>query len=454
MSGIDFSSAQDDSFQRGDRGDPLEADLRFVWHPFTQHAGARAPICVKSAKGTQLFDVGGKTYLDMISSWWVNIHGHCDPEINGALSLQASRLEHVMFAGFTHEPGAQLAQVLAHELPGELNRVFYSDNGSTAVEVALKMAYQYWLNRGERGRTRIAALSKGYHGDTFGAMSVGRKTGYFRHFHNMLFPVDFLPVAETWHGDPESGLREARALADIEKHFERHGRETCALILEPLIQGAGGMRFYSEDFMREVSMITRRNGVLLIFDEVMTGFGRTGFLFASELLEDPPDIVCLSKGLTGGYLPLGATVVKDGIFAAFLGESPMLGFAHGHSFTGNPLSCAVALKSLELIKSRRCMEKVAEIQGWFEKYFLPLGELASLVRVRFRGGVAAVDLQGRSHRSGATTSRLLEEAFLRDGFVIRPFGKTIYLMPPYCVREDEIARACRSIRKNVLALVE
>lgn len=445
-----FSKVQD-SPEGNARDDLLEADARFVWHPFTQNSSHQKPVYIKSAKGSQLFDQKGNAYLDMISSWWVNIHGHCDPEINAALTQQLSNLEHVMFAGFTHEPGVRLAKALSDCLPGTLNRVFYSDNGSTAVEVALKIAYQFWLNKGVKNRVRIAALTKGYHGDTFGAMSVGKGTGYFRHFHEMLFSVDFLPVAETWHGDTEVQSREAEALIEIEKHFEQHGNETCAIIIEPLIQGAGGMRMYSESFLLQITSIARRFGVLVIFDEVMTGFGRTGKLFASELLVDPPDLVCLSKGLTAGYMPLGATVVTDRIFEKFLGDSPFVSFAHGHSFTGNPLACAVALKSLELIKQRRCIERVAEIQDWFAKHLLPLSHLEGVVRTRFRGGVAALDISLRGSKQIDIRS-FLERAFLADGLVIRPFGRTVYLMPPYCITEAEIARACASIQKQILHL--
>ncbi|HYD63933.1 adenosylmethionine--8-amino-7-oxononanoate transaminase, partial [Azospirillum sp.] len=329
--------------------DIVELDRRHLWHPFTQAATAPEPIPVVRAEGVSLFTADGREILDLISSWWVNLHGHAHPAIVEAIARQAATLEQVIFADFTHAPAATLAARLAGILPEGLTRVFFSDDGSTAVEVAMKMARQFWRNRGDGRRRRYLAFDGAYHGDTFGAMSVGKSSGFYEPFHDLLFEVSHLDYPATWDGDAEVEAKEAAALAKLDAWLADHGDDVAAFIAEPLVQGAAGMRMVRPAFLRAVVERVRAAGALVIFDEVMTGFGRTGALFASLRAGIAPDLICLSKGLTGGFLPLSATVTTEAIYEGFLDGSFDRAFAHGHSFTANPLGCAAALASMDLL---------------------------------------------------------------------------------------------------------
>ena len=306
------------------------ADRAFVWHPFTQAKTAAEPIEVASAKGAVLTARDGRDYLDMISSWWVTLHGHAEPRIARAIAVQAQSLEHVIFADVTHAGAAELARRIAALLPGDLERVFFSDNGSTAVEVSLKLSLQYWRNLG-RPRRRIVAFEHGYHGDTFGAMSVGATSGFFEPFRDRLMETLFLPFPATFDGDNEADVREEAALEAARRLFEEHGDEIAAVIVEPLVQGAGGMRMCRPSFLTGLATLVREAGALLIFDEVMTGFGRTGAMFACQRAGVVPDMICLAKGLTGGFVPMAMTACRPGVFDAFLGEDFSKAFAHAHS---------------------------------------------------------------------------------------------------------------------------
>ena len=282
----------------------IARDKRYVWHPYTQHGTEGDPIVIARAKAASLFDSGGREILDLISSWWTCTHGHSHPKLNAALAAQASRFEHVMFAGFTHEPAADLAASLAKILPGDLNKVFFSDDGSTSVEVALKIAYQYWINRDEPRRRGLIAFDGGYHGDTLGAMSLGRGSKFFTPFRDLMCEVSVLPYPGTFEGDDAAGEREAGALSALEATLTDRRTGIAALIVEPLLQGAGGMRVCRPEFLKRLVKTARDAGVLVIFDEVATGFGRTGSMFAMEQAKVVPDLVCLSKGLTAGYMPM------------------------------------------------------------------------------------------------------------------------------------------------------
>src|SRR4029077_19850085 len=301
--------------------DVLARDLRHVWHPFTQHGTEGDPIVLTGAKAASFFDAEGREILDLVSSWWTCTHGHAHPKINAALAEQAAAFEHVMFAGFTHRPAVDLATKVAALLPDDLARVFFSDDGSTSVEVALKIAYQYWINVGEARRRVLVGFDGGYHGDTLGAMSLGRGSQMFSPFRDLMCKVVVLPCPATFEGDDAADEREAGAISAFEALLADRGQSVAGLIIEPLLQGAGGMRLYRPSFLKRLLETARAMGVLVIFDEVATGFGRTGTMFAMERASVVPDLVCLSKGLTSGYMPLAVTVAREAVFEAFLGNS-------------------------------------------------------------------------------------------------------------------------------------
>lgn len=417
--------------------DTRRQDARHVWHPFTQMQTAPPPIAIASARGASLYTEDGREILDLISSWWVTLHGHAEPSIAEAIARQAGRLEQVIFAGFTHEPATSLAARLTAELPGDLNRVFFSDDGSTSVEVALKLALQFWRNRGEH-RPRILALEGGYHGDTFGAMAAGASSGFFRAFDEHLFDVTHLPFPETWANDPDVERKEAEALAALDQALADHGSATAALIAEPLLQGASGMRMCRDEFVRAVSERLRAANVLLILDEVMTGFGRTGSTFACGRAGVTPDLICLSKGLTGGFVPMSVTVCRDGIYDAFLDSDFERAFAHGHSFTANPIGCAAALASLDLTLDPATQLRWGSIEGVHRERIAGLQD--DVLHARICGTVAALDLPSEQSGYGAPEGPRLKEYFLEQGVLIRPLGNVIYLLPPYCVTDEQLHR--------------
>ena len=420
--------------------DVIARDKRYVWHPFTQHGTEVEPTVIARAKGASLFDTQGREILDLISSWWTCTHGHSHPKINAALAHQAGELEHVMFAGFTHAPAVNLAERLAGLLPGDLNRVFFSDDGSTSVEVAIKIAYQSWVNRGEPRRRMLLAFDGGYHGDTLGAMSVGRGSQMFGAFRGLMCKVCVLPYPATFEGDDAADEREAGALSALDALLTDRGQSIAALIIEPMMQGAGGMRFCRPSFLKRLVEAAQRAGVIVIFDEVATGFGRTGTMFALEQAGVVPDIVCLSKGLTAGYMPLAATVVRDGLFDMFLSHNFDRALPHGHSFTANPLACAVAHAALSLYEEEQTMTRIAHINARHRAIMSTLAARPDVVKPRVLGSVLAFEVKdGGQYQS--EQSRLLRAWYLSQGLNIRPMGSTVYLLPPYCITDDELARA-------------
>jgi adenosylmethionine---8-amino-7-oxononanoate aminotransferase len=429
----------------------IEQDQRYVWHPFGQEQTAPPPLPVARASGASLFLEDGREILDLASSWWVNVHGHCHPAIAEALARQARTLEHVIFSGFTHAPAANLAEALVRALPRTrdkgLDRVFYSDNGSTAVEAALKMAFQSWRNKGERRRTLFLAFEGAYHGDTFGAMSVGRTSGYYAPFEDVLLKVRFTPFAETWLGDAEVEEREAAALARLDDILESDGRRIAGFIAEPLVQGASGMRMCRPQFLRAVCERVAAQDIPVILDEVMTGFGRTGTLFAMEQAGVVPDLVCLSKGITGGFLPLAATVASAKIYESFLGSDFSTAFAHGHSYTANPLGCAAGLASLALFETEQTLKRIAAIRLANLRWLGELAALPGVARPRALGSIAAVNLGSDGNGEGDYNSSLgplLKARFLELDLLVRPMGNVVYLMPPACITPGELARAHRA----------
>jgi adenosylmethionine-8-amino-7-oxononanoate aminotransferase len=418
----------------------LARDKRHVWHPYTQHGTESEPIVIARAKGASLFDAEGKEILDLISSWWTCTHGHSHPKLNAALAEQARKFEHVMFAGFTHEPAVALAERVTALLPAGLTRAFYSDDGSTSVEVALKIAYQYWVNLGERRRRLLVAFDGGYHGDTLGAMSLGRGSEMFTAFSDLMFKVCVLPFPATFEGDAAVEAREAEALADFEALIREHPHEIAALIVEPLLQGAGGMRVCRPQFLRRLVETAQEAGVLVILDEVATGFGRTGTLFAHEQAGIVPDLICLSKGLTAGYMPLAMTVAREAVFEAFLGDSFDRALPHGHSFTANPLACAVALASLDLFEAEQTLARIARIEAQHREMLAALAARDDVMRPRVLGTILAFEAKGLGAYQSAE-SRRLRDWYLAHGLNIRPLGETLYLMPPYCITDEELTRA-------------
>jgi adenosylmethionine-8-amino-7-oxononanoate aminotransferase len=414
----------------GSGGSPpslMARDRAHVWHPYTQMQTAPPPLPIVRGEGVYLYTEDGRRILDGISSWWVNIHGHSHPALNAALAAQASRLEHVMFAGCTHPPAVELAERLISILPGGLTRVFYSDNGSTAVEVAVKLAAQYWINKGEPRRRTFVTLQNAYHGDTVGAMSVSEDSIFTRAFTSLMFPVTRVRGS------------------DLEQTLAALGDTTAAVIIEPMLQGAGGMIMWPADFVAGVRRLCDRFGVLMIADEVLTGFGRTGRMFACEHANIAPDIICLSKGLTAGYLPLGATCTTDAVYGAFLSDDRTRTFFHGHSFTANPLACAVALASLDLFQTERTLDRVARLEAQLQAGLAPLRGMPGVADVRVLGGVGVVELLNTGGYLDEIGPRLAA-MFLDRGLLLRPLGNIVYLMPPYVITEQETAWAIDQIQ--------
>jgi adenosylmethionine-8-amino-7-oxononanoate aminotransferase len=401
-----------------------------IWRPFTQEKTAPPSVKIIKGDGAYLISESGKRYLDMISSWFVNIHGHAQQEIAEAISYQAKTLEHVIFTRFSHDPAERLVENLKKVVSKKLSRYFFSDNGSTAVEVALKMAYQYFKNIGEIGRTIFLSLDGGYYGDTFGSMSAaGVDSKYHATFSSLFFKTIMIDVPERYDGADSTEEKENEIILGLEKTLKNVGNQVCALILEPLLQGSFGMRLYSADFLEKLVHKVKEYGILVIFDEVMTGFYRTGKMFAMDYTNAVPDFICLSKGLTGGFLPLALTVTSEKVYEAFLADDGRKTFLHGHSYTANPIACAAACKSLEILSRKETMIKIDEISAFYKAH-----SISKAVKRRSIGTVLAFDAESENKANFVVNKAWENEIFLR------PLGKTIYLFPPYCVSHDDLAR--------------
>lgn len=415
-----------------------EKDKKYVWHPFTQHQTAGDPLQVMSAKGTLLFDQNNDAYIDANSSWWVNVHGHGHPHISEALKNQFDILDHVIFAGVTHPKAVELAERISNTLPQKFSRVFFSDNGSTSTEVALKMAFQYWFNKGQQ-RKRVMALEGSYHGDTFGAMSVGERDYFNRPFEPFFFDVDYLPfpIAD----------KEQEVLNAAEKLLSTN--EFSSLIIEPLVQGAAGMRMYSSEFLDKLTSIARKYGTLVIFDEVMTGFGRTGKMFAMDHCEVKPDIICMSKGLTAGIMALGLTVTTQEIYESFLSDDMARGFLHGHSFTGNPLACAVSCANLDLFDQKETWESIDHLVALNEVFAEELENESNTSNVRQMGTILAFEVTEGVNTYFTSLRDKAYHYFLDNGVLLRPLGNTIFINPPYCITDEEYQK----LKETILAFL-
>jgi adenosylmethionine-8-amino-7-oxononanoate aminotransferase len=406
-----------------------------VWHPFTQHAVQPEAIEIARGDGAWLETRDGARLLDLISSWWVVTHGHRHPRIVQAIKDQADVLDQVIFAGFTHRPAEELAQRLLARVGGGFAHVFYSDSGSTAVEVALKMALGFWRNRGEK-RTRIVALEHAYHGDTIGTMSAGARGVFNAAYEPLLFDVVRLPF-------PNAGL-EDRTLAALDDAC-RAG-DVAALIVEPLLLGAGGMLTYSAQTLRDLQAICGKHGALFIADEVMTGFGRTGAFTACEQAGVTPDIMCLAKGITGGSLPLAVTLSTQAIFDAHYSTDRSKTFFHSSSYTANPIACAAAVANLDVWDDEPVHERITELSQWQANFIAAFASDSRFTNARTCGTISALDLVVDDQGYLASVGPKLYEFFLSRGLLLRPLGNTIYLMPPYCITRDELARAYDAIR--------
>ena len=426
-----------------DSAEWLRRDLAVLWHPCTQmreHPDALPLVPIRRGRGAWLEGMDGTRYLDAVSSWWTNLFGHAEPRIAAAVAAQARELEHVIFAGFSHEPGLQLAESLLARAPRQaarppLARVFYADNGSAAIEVALKMSFHSHRNRGDERRTRFVALGNSYHGETLGALSMGDIPLYRRTYAPLLLQPLFAP-------SPDACAR--RAAAALAVLFERDGATISALVLEPLVQCAGGMRMHHPAYLRRAREICDAHGAHLIADEIAVGFGRTGTLFACEQAAIAPDFLCLSKGLTGGFLPLSAVLTTEHVYEAFLDDSRERAFLHSHSYSGNPLACAAALASLAifdeddvLARNRRTAARMAELAA-------PLAAHPQVAEVRQTGMILAIETRAASGGDGTAVEiaggmglRAYRHAISR-GVVLRPLGDVLYWMPPYCIGEEEL----------------
>ncbi|MDE6431865.1 MAG: adenosylmethionine--8-amino-7-oxononanoate transaminase [Opitutales bacterium] len=399
-----------------------------IWRPFTQEKITPPSIKVVKGNGLYLYTDDGRRYADMISSWWVNIHGHANKEIAAVIAEQAATLEHVIFAAFTHQPAEELIEKLKTVLPKELNRFFFSDDGSTAVEVALKLAYQFFKNRGDDKRKIYLHFEGAYHGDTYGSMSASGKHSMY-HFNFLDFFFDTIEIKAPEFYDGVDGLeqQEDASISELERNLERYGQRICALVVEPLLQGARGMVMHRVEFLERVVKMVREYGILVIFDEVFTGFYRTGRFFAMDYLCEKPDFICLSKGLTGGFLPLALTVTTKQVYERFLSNDLRKTFIHGHSYTANPIACAAACRSFEILTRENTIAHISEIKAFHKSI-----RLRGVQKRRTFGTMTAFDLPSKE------SAKRLSDVLLERGIFLRPLGNMIYLLPPYCITREEL----------------
>jgi adenosylmethionine-8-amino-7-oxononanoate aminotransferase len=405
-----------------------QKDTQYIWHPFTHQLNAKPNINIVKGEGVYLIDDKGNKYIDAISSWWVNLHGHCNPYISKKVSEQLFSLEHSIFSDFTHQPAVELGERLLKHLPENQSKIFYSDNGSTAVEVALKMTLQYWHNKGEQ-KTTFIAFENAYHGDTFGGMSVGARNVFNNAFENLLFNVAHIPLSTQ---ENIENIKETLKL-----WFDNHN--IAGFIFEPLIQGAGGMINYESELLDELILLCKQHNVITIADEVMTGFGRTGTFFANNQLKNKADIICLSKGLTGGYIPLGVTSCAQFIYDSYLSVDKTKTFFHGHSYTANPTACAAALASLDVLEMEETQENIKLISNQHKTFREKIKSHPKLKDVRVLGTIIAFELKTEEHTHYLNNaSQNIADYFLKKGVLLRPLGNIFYILPPYVITKNQL----------------
>jgi adenosylmethionine---8-amino-7-oxononanoate aminotransferase len=435
-----------------------ERDLRVLWHPCTQmreHPETLPLVPIRRGRGAWLEGHDGRSYLDAVSSWWTNLFGHAEPRIAAAIAAQATELEHVILAGFGHEPAIRLAETLLRLAPRErgrppLAKAFYADNGSAAVEIALKMSFHRWQNRGETRRTKFVALSNGYHGETLGALGVTDVPLYRRTYAPLMMQPLFAPSPDAWHALPGESAQACalRAAGQLETLFESNPGEICALIIEPLVQCAGGMRMHDPAYLERARALCDTHRIDLIADEIAVGFGRTGTLFACEQAAIQPDFLCLSKGLTGGFMPLSAVLTTQAVFDDFLDDSRERAFLHSHSYSGNPLACAAALASLEIFGSDDVLARNERRASRMAQLAAPLADHPRVGQVRQRGMIVAIEMVADRVDRSPLDPRLRAGLVayrhaLECGVVLRPLGDVLYWMPPYCVSDDDLQLLAR-----------
>lgn len=409
-------------------------DAQVIWHPYTQMKNPLPHIPIVRGEGVYLFDESGKKYIDAVSSWWVNIHGHAHPYIAAKVAEQLNTLEHVIFAGFTHEPAVQLAERLLPLLPGMQSKVFYSDNGSTAVEVALKMCLQYWVNTDKKVRKKVIAFKEAYHGDTFGAMSVSGRSIFTDPFNQLLFDVEFID------------LPNAQNIEQLKSRINYLSNEVACFIFEPMVLGASGMLMYEAQYLDQLLESCQKHGILTIADEVMTGFGRTGKYFSCEALKKKPDIFCLSKGLTGGTMPMGITTCNGAVFDAFLSDDKLKTLYHGHSFTANPVACAASLASLDILLRPETLQNIHRVEAQHREFAERIKGHSKLRAIRLSGTILAMEWEtgnDTSYLSGLRDQLYLY--FLERGIILRPLGNILYILPPYVISNEDLAYIYQTI---------
>ncbi|MGD0909373.1 MAG: adenosylmethionine--8-amino-7-oxononanoate transaminase [Candidatus Acidiferrales bacterium] len=429
----------------------MSASDLHLWHPFTHQGSDPLPLLIRRGEGIYLETQDGRQILDAISSWWVNLHGHSHPAIAAAISEQAARLEHVLFAGFSHEPAEELAERLGKIVPPPLRHIFFSDDGSTAVEVALKMALQYWSNLGRPEKHRIVALENAYHGDTVGAMSVSDDSPFTAAFDSLRVPVLRTHSASCAHCPV--GLTRAtchiECLNRLEQILSEHANEIAAIIVEPLLQGAGGMIVHPEEFLAGIRRLATAHDVLLIADEVLTGFGRTGRMFACERAGVVPDIMCVAKGLTGGFLPLAATITTDRVHEAFSGTERSRAFFHGHSYTANPIACAAANATLRIFDNEPVFDRIAAIEKVHVARLAAFAAHPCVADARHIGTVAAIELKVPDAGYLSSLRPRLYKFYLDRGVLLRPLGNVVYILPPYVITMEQLNNAYYVIQESL-----
>lgn len=413
-----------------------------IWHPFTQHGLGEPIINIKTSKDEFLYTQDGDAIIDGISSWWVNTMGHCNPEITKAITTQAEQLQQIIFAGFTHDPAEEVAQKLNELLPPKLEYAFFSDSGSTAVEVGIKMAVGYFHNRGFSNKTKIVAFEKAYHGDTFGGMSPGGRSVFNKPYEKMLFDVVHLPSPEKGHQD--------KTIKAFENLLKMQSSEIAAIIIEPLILGSGGMLMYEPFVINELYKLAKENNVFFILDEVMTGWGRTGTMFAFEQTNIVPDIICLSKGLTGGAVPLAVTVSTKEIYDSFYSKDKSQMFFHSSSYTANPIACAAAAANLKLWENKsEILGKIAAINKFHIEKKAYFEKKEGVKNPRVLGTIFALDIETQKEGYLSDVAIDLYKFFLENGVLLRPLGNTVYIMPPYCISPKSLEKIYDTIDKSI-----
>jgi adenosylmethionine-8-amino-7-oxononanoate aminotransferase len=415
-------------------------DKKYIWHPLTQHKLHPVMLAITRASGASLFDESGKEYVDGIASWYTCMYGHCNPYILEKVQAQMQQLDQIVFSGFTHEPAIKLSEELIKILPGNQQKVFFSDNGSTSVEVGIKMAMQYHFNKGSK-RKVLLAFEEGFHGDTFGAMSVSGLSVYNGPFKDLFIEVERIPVPT------------AKNIQSILSHLETllKGNRIAGLIYEPLVQGAAGMKMHGADELDKILGLTKRHGVLNIADEVMTGFGKTGSYFASDHMKCKPDIICLSKALTAGLMPMAVTTCSGKVYDAFYSDDIHKGLFHGHTYTANPLACTAALAGLELLGSAGIQQDIARIIRSHRQFNDAIKHHPKVARTRQRGIIYALDLNAEMERYGSPRDKLFNH-FMERGVFLRPLGNTIYILPPFVISDKQLQKiycAIKSVLDNI-----